>query len=180
GLPENLGFAVANNRAAAALPGRTYLFVNSDAFVHEQHSVERLVRALDRPGVAIAVPRLLNPDLSLQPSVSPLRSPGVAIVQATGMSRLIPDRLQPSWSTHWSHDVSRRVQYAVGAVLAVDADAWNRLGGFDERRLMYGEDLDLSWRAQKLGIGLWFVSDAVFIHLGNASAGIRWTLPERA
>jgi GT2 family glycosyltransferase len=180
GLAENVGFAVANNKGAAALPGRAYVFVNSDAFVEASGSVRRLVDALDQPHVGIAVPRLLNPDLTLQPSVSPLRSPAVAFVQATGVSRVIPNRFQPSWSTHWDHATSRRVQYAVGAVIAVTQAAWESLGGFDERRLMYGEDLDLSWRAHKAGIGIWFESESVFVHLGNASGGQRWTRPERA
>jgi GT2 family glycosyltransferase len=180
GLPENVGYAVANNAAAAALAGETYLFVNSDAFVHAPGSVARLVDAVERPGVGIAVPRLLNPDLTLQPSVSPLRSPSVAFVQATGLSRWIPNRFQPSWSTHWDHANSRQVQYAVGAVLAIDRPTWEQLGGFDERRTMYGEDLDLSWRARKAGIGLWFESDAVFVHLGNAAGSQRWTTAQRA
>jgi N-acetylglucosaminyl-diphospho-decaprenol L-rhamnosyltransferase len=179
-LDENEGFAVANNKGAAALPGRAYLFVNSDAFVEAPRSVQGLIDALERPQVGIAVPRLLNLDRTLQPTVSPLRSPAVAFVQATGLSRFVPNRFQPSWSTHWDHATSRRVQYAVGAVLAVSREAWELLGGFDESRLMYGEDLDLSWRAHKAGVGIWFESDAVFVHLGNASGGQRWTRPERA
>jgi GT2 family glycosyltransferase len=180
GLGENVGFAVANNKGAAALPGRAYVFVNSDAFVEAPGSMLRLVEALERPEIGIAVPRLLNRDRTLQPSVSPLRSPAVAFVQATGLSRFVPNRLQPSWSTHWDHATSRRVQYAVGAVIAVSRESWELLGGFDESRLMYGEDLDLSWRARKAGIGVWFESDAIFVHLGNASGGQRWTRPERA
>jgi N-acetylglucosaminyl-diphospho-decaprenol L-rhamnosyltransferase len=180
GLPENVGFAAGNNAGAAALPGDAYLFVNSDAFVHEPGSVGRLVSALERDRVGLAVPRLLNPDLTLQPSVSPLRSPAVALVQATGLSRFVPNRFQPSWSTHWDHSRSRSVPYAVGAVIAASGPAWNELGGFDESRLMYGEDLDLSWRAKRHGYRVWFASDAVFVHIGNASAGRRWTTPERA
>jgi N-acetylglucosaminyl-diphospho-decaprenol L-rhamnosyltransferase len=180
GLPKNVGFAVANNAGAAALPGSAYLFVNSDAFVHERGSVARLVAALDQQRVGLAVPRLLNPDLTLQPSVSPLRSPAVAFVQASGLSRLVPNRFQPSWSTHWDHSRSRAVPYAVGAVIAARADVWEELGGFDQSRLMYGEDLDLSWRARKHGYLIWFTADAVFVHLGNASATKRWTAPERA
>jgi GT2 family glycosyltransferase len=180
GLPENVGFAAANNAGAAAVPGSAYLFVNSDAFVHEPGSVSRLVAALKREGVGLAVPRLLNPDLTLQPSVSPLRSPAVAFVQASGLSRLVPNRFQPSWSTHWDHSGSRAVQYAVGAVIAVGGGVWEELGGFDQSRLMYGEDLDLSWRARTHGYRIWFTANASFIHLGNASATKRWTAPERA
>ena len=71
-LDQNLGFARANNRGARALPGDAYLFVNSDAFVHAPGSVERLAEALADPAVGIAIPRLINQDLTLQPSVVPI------------------------------------------------------------------------------------------------------------
>jgi len=165
----NVGFAAGNNLGAAARPAKRYLFVNSDAFVARKGSVDRLVSALDDPGVGAAVPLLFNDDSTVQPSVSPLRTPGVALVQATGLSRFIPDRFQPDWSTHWSHDHSRDVQNAVGAVIAVDGEVWEQLGGFDESTFMYGEDLDLFWRIRLNGSRVRFVHDSSFVHLGNAS-----------
>lgn len=167
----NLGFAAGNNLGASARPANRYLFVNSDAFVAREHSVERLFSALDAPGVGAAVPLLLNDDSTVQPSVSPLRTPGVALVQASGLSRFVPDRAQPNWSTHWSHNESRDVQNAVGAVIAVDGGLWRELGGFDESTFMFGEDLDLFWRVRLHGRRLRFVHDAAFVHLGSASGG---------
>ena len=78
-LNENVGFARGNNAGARALPGDDYLFVNSDAFVHRRGSVAALLRALDRPAIGLVVPRLLNEDLTLQPSVLPALRPSVAL-----------------------------------------------------------------------------------------------------
>ena len=94
-LPENVGFARGDNAGAAERPGTAYLFVNSDAFVHAPGSVGALLAALDDPGVGIAVPRLLNEDLTLQPSVVPLSSPVSELVRASGLSRFVPNRHQP-------------------------------------------------------------------------------------
>jgi GT2 family glycosyltransferase len=178
-LAENVGFARGNNAGAAALPGDAYLFVNSDAFVHRAGSAGSLVGALSE-GAAIAVPRLLNPDLTLQPSVVPASTPLPELVRASGLSRLVPDRWQPELGTHWRHGRTRAVQAATGAVLAVAADAWDALGGFAETQFMYAEDLDLCWRARRLGREVRFVAEAEFVHLANASAATRWTDPERA
>ena len=179
-LEENVGFARANNRGAAELPGEAYLFVNSDAFVHAPGSLERLAAAVGGDRVGIAVPRLLNEDLTLQPSVVPLSTPLPELVRASGLSRLVPNRLQPSLGTHWDHGESRRIQAAVGPVLLVAAAAWRAFGGFDERSFMYAEDLDLFRRAAALGWRARFVADAEFVHFGGASAGTRWSDPERA
>jgi N-acetylglucosaminyl-diphospho-decaprenol L-rhamnosyltransferase len=174
----NIGFARASNLGARALAGDSYLFVNSDAFVHRPGTVRRLLGALDDPRVGIAVPRLLNVDLSLQRNVVPATTPLVALARASGLSRLIPNCWQPSWSTHWDHASSREIQAADGAVLLVRGEAWRELGGFVERELMYMEDLDLSWRARRLGWKVWFVHDAEFVHVGRGAT--TWDSPRRA
>jgi N-acetylglucosaminyl-diphospho-decaprenol L-rhamnosyltransferase len=179
-LDANVGFARGNNAGAAALPGRAYLFVNSDAFVHRPGSVGRLVEAISTPEVGIAVPRLLNEDLTLQPSVVPNSAPLPELVRTSGLSRFVPNRWQPAVGTHWDHSESRSIQAATGAVLAVAGGAWQALRGFAEARFMYAEDLDLCWRARELGWEVRFLADAEFVHLGSASAGRRWSDPERA
>ena len=179
-LDENVGFARGNNAGARARPAPAYLFVNSDAFVHAPGSVQRLLDAIRAPRTGLAVPRLLNEDLTLQPSVVPTSSPLPELVRASGLSRFVPNSLQPALGTHWDHGESRVVQAATGAVVAVRDDAWQALGGFTERRFMYAEDLDLFWRARELGFETWFVAEAEFVHLGSASAGFRWTDAQRA
>jgi N-acetylglucosaminyl-diphospho-decaprenol L-rhamnosyltransferase len=179
-LEANLGFARGNNVGARALDGDAYLFVNSDAFVHASRTVDRLVRALENPAVGIAVPRLRNEDLTLQPSVVPNSTPLPELVRASGLSRFVPNRFQPSLGTHWDHGESRPIQAAMGAVLLVRGSTWRQLGGFDERRFMYTEDLDLFQRAAQHGWEARFVAEAEFVHLGGASAKRRWDEPERA
>ncbi len=179
-LEENIGFARASNLGARALPGGSYLFVNSDAFLHRPGSVERMLRALDNPHVGIVAPRILNLDGTLQPSVVPLSTPLVAAVRASGLSRFVPNGLQPSLSTHWDHSESREIQAANGAVLLVRRETFDALGGFDERIHMYAEDLDVCWRARRLGRKVWFVHDAEFLHVGAGSTGGNERDPRRA
>jgi N-acetylglucosaminyl-diphospho-decaprenol L-rhamnosyltransferase len=177
----NLGFARANNVAARALPAdRAYLFVNSDAFVHRPGSVERLGTALEQPRVGIAVPRLRNPDLTLQPTVAPFSTPLPELVRASGLSRFVPNEWQPRLATHWDHGRSRPIQAAIGPVLMVRAELWRDVGGFTERHFMYAEDLDLFWQASRRGWDARFVAEAEFVHLGGASVLKRWGDAQRA
>jgi GT2 family glycosyltransferase len=140
----------------------------------------RLVRTLRRGRIGIAAPRLLNEDLTLQPSVVALTTSRTAFVGALGLSRLIPNRWQPHWSTHWDHSESRTVDAANGAVYAVRGDAWSRLGGMTERRWMYGEDMDLCRRARALGWDMWYARDATFVHLGSSTVRDHWSDVARA
>lgn len=179
-LPQNIGFGRASNAGARALEADSYLFVNNDAFVHRPGSISELLSTLADDSVGVAVPRLLNPDLTLQRNVVPLNSPIVALVRASGLSRFIPNRWQARWSTHWRHDRSRRIQAANGAVLLVRRELWRRLGGFAEGNLMYAEDLDLCWRAHKLGWQVRFAADAEFVHIGNVASRRVWNDPRRA
>ena len=179
-LPTNVGIARAVNIGAARLPGDDYLVLNNDAFVHGPKSVARLVEALRQDRVAIAVPRTLNEDLTLQPSVVALVRPTSAFVGALGLSRLVPNRWQPHWSTHWDHGESRTIDAASGAVYAVRGEAWRELGGMSERRWMYGEDIDLCRRARARGWSIWFERDATFVHLGSSTVGRRWDDAARA
>jgi GT2 family glycosyltransferase len=179
-LHENVGFARGNNAGARALPADAYLFVNSDAFVHRRGSVAALVRSLDQPDVGVVVPRLLNEDLTLQPSVLPARRPGVALLRASGLSRLVPNELQPRWGTHWDHGASREIECAIGPVMLVRATLWNVLGGFSETAFMYAEDLDLCMSARERGYTVWFCAEAEFEHVGGGSTSARWDDEARA
>jgi N-acetylglucosaminyl-diphospho-decaprenol L-rhamnosyltransferase len=179
-LPENLGYGRAANAGARELPGDAYLITNNDAFVHRPGSIQALLDALGDPSVGLVAPRLRNEDLTLQPTVRPLPTPGVSLVRALGFGRLVPNRWQPHWSHHWDHHESRAVEAADGAVYLVRGAAWDQLGGYNESRRMYGEDSDLCWRARRLGWRIWFSAEAEWVHLGNATGSRRWTDPERA
>jgi GT2 family glycosyltransferase len=179
-LEKNIGFAGASNVGARTLAGEAYLFVNNDAFVEKPGSVAALLACLQDEAVGVVAPRVLNPDLTLQPTVVPTSSPLVELVRASGLSRFVPNAAQPSWSTHWDHSEAREIQAVNGAVLLVRGRTWDELGGFDEQAYMYAEDLDLCWRAHEQGWKVWFTPDAEFVHLGNVASGRHWSNPERA
>ncbi len=179
-LPENVGFARANNEAARRRPADAYLLVNSDAFVEAPGSIDAMRSRLGGERVGIVVPLLLNEDRTVQPNVAPLPSPLVALVQASGLSRFLPDALQPSLGTYWRHGRERYVEAATAAVMLVSGSFWEEVGGFDETSFMYAEDRDLCWRARRTGWAVVFTPSASFVHLGNASGGDRWSAAQRA
>ena len=67
-LAENQGYAAAINAVTATVSGGAVLVLNPDVRLHPG-SVRHLLRALDRPGVGIAVPRIVDAHGHLDPSL---------------------------------------------------------------------------------------------------------------
>jgi len=163
---QNLGFSVANNRAARGAPGECVLALNADAALGPG-ALERMLAAMDdAPDVGVVGPRLLNPDGSYQRSARRFPCPLGLFLEATGLDALT------RWTRYGSFagDTTRTVDYVSGAAMLVRRDVWDELGGFDEGFFFYGEDADLCARARALGRQTLFVHDAEIVHEGGASA----------
>jgi GT2 family glycosyltransferase len=52
----------------------------------------------------------------------------------------------------------------VGAFLLLRRQMLDELGGFDEHFRLYGEDIELCYRAAKAGWERWYVPQAVVLH----------------
>jgi len=66
-------------------------------------------------------------------------------------------------STGWIYFLS-------GCALAFDAEFIDKIGYFSEKFFMYGEDIDLSYRAQNKNVPIIVLPDELVIHAGSHSA----------
>ena len=64
-----------------------------------------------------------------------------------------------------------RVGFIPGTAIAVAADAWSAVGGFDERYFLYNEDLDLCLRLRRAGWELVFEPGMACSHFLGAATG---------
>ena len=177
--PDNVGFSAGNNEAARRARGRVLLFMNSDTELLDENVLARLAEVASRPGVAIAGPRLENPDGTLQPSCAGHLGVGRALLVSSGLHRLLPDRALARVSPeHWSHDRAADTGWLQGAALAVPADVFAELGGFWPR--LYAEDTDLAYRAQQRGLRVVYDPSVRVMHIGNHSLAKRLDAAERA
>jgi N-acetylglucosaminyl-diphospho-decaprenol L-rhamnosyltransferase len=152
---SNRGFAAAANQGARCGDAEYVLFLNPDAVLGER-DLELLLDALERdPGAAAAGPRLLDARGHEQRSWWPFPSPGATWAEAFGLQRL--------------RQADPAVGFAVGACLLVRRDAFEELGGFDERFWLYGEEADLCRRAWDAGQRVLRVPAATARHIGGAS-----------
>jgi GT2 family glycosyltransferase len=165
-LERNEGFGAGCNRGVAAVKEPVTALVNPDVELIDD-SLLVLVEETLRPAgpERLLAPLVLSPDGSRQDTVHP--RPGSAAELARS---LFPPAVAVGWLgpalglAPWRSRRSRRVGWAVACALVGRTGTFARLGPFDERIFLYGEDLDLGLRARELGIRTWFCPRARVIH----------------
>lgn len=173
---DNIGFAEANNRVAAGAQTDWLLLLNPDTETHPK-AIENLLRfGKANPKAGIVGGRTVYPDGSLNPaSCWKKSSPWSLFCSAFGLSRMFPN--SPFWNPEaiggWKRDSVREVDIVVGCFFLLKRDLWNRLGGFDSKYFMYGEEADMCLRAAKLGYSPMVTPDAQIMHLVGASTKLR-------
>jgi GT2 family glycosyltransferase len=119
-----------------------------------------------RPRCGVAGPQLSYPDGGWQPSRRRFPTIGGTIVRRTPLRWAFePKRLQ---RRHYLLD-ERPIEpvetdWMLGAFLLLRRDMLDELGGFDEGFRMYGEDIDLCYRAARAGWERWYVPAARVEH----------------
>jgi N-acetylglucosaminyl-diphospho-decaprenol L-rhamnosyltransferase len=166
---DNVGFAGGCNVGAAASSAPLILFLNPDA-VPAPGCIDALRAAADaQPGWG-AWQALVTMDSG----------------QRINTSGGVTHYLGMGWAGSCGESVVAaprelsEVDFASGAALCVRRDAWERIGGFDDRYFMYGEDLDLGLRMWLSGHGVGIAPDARVEHDYEFLKGERkWFLLER-
>ena len=172
---ENRGLAAGWNTGVAATSGRYVLLLNSDAWAVGD-AVERLARFADEhPRAAVVAPRLLNPDGSLQRSARGFPTLWRLATEYLFVRKLAPrsPALNAFYAGGFAHDESRRIEWAMGAVLLVRRAAVEEVGPADEDFFLFSEETDWCYRFRVAGWEVWFDPEAQFHHVGGASHGGR-------
>jgi GT2 family glycosyltransferase/glycosyltransferase involved in cell wall biosynthesis len=156
----NVGFVGSCNAGAAAARGGLLIFLNNDTQVTTGWA-DALVRAFDAfPGTGIAGSQLVYPDGRLQEAGAWVFSDA----SAWNIGRF-SQRRDPAYR------YSREVDYVSGASLAIPAELFARVGGFDTRYAPgYYEDTDLAFAVRALGFTVRYVPDSVLVHAEGISS----------
>jgi hypothetical protein len=169
---ENVGFARANNAAAAQVDSDWLLLLNSDTEIRDGAVDALMDFARASPHYGVYGGRTLFGDGTLNPSSARDGvTPWSAFCHATGLVALFPGiRLfNPEAIGGWRRDSLRQVDIVQGSFLLLPTRLWREVGGFDRRFWMYGEDVDLCYRLRARGWQPVIVPQATIVHHGGAS-----------
>jgi len=175
----NLGFGKACNLGVKAARAPYVLLLNSDARL--QTSVRPALDHLRANPTAAAVGgRLWYLDGRLQPSVGLESTPARLVLSWTGLGRIrcfpsIMRRMQMSgeYYTTPQNDVS----WVSGALMLVERQAWDNVGGMAPEYFMYMEDVDFCRRVRDAGRRVDYIPSIAALHLEGG--GREW-IGERA
>ena len=166
-----LGFAANANRGIARTSAPFVVVANPDTEAAPD-AVEVLRKfAESHPRCGIAGPQLLDPDGAHQPSRRRFPTVSGTLVRRTPLRSLFnADR-------HFYDDrpdEAVQADWLLGAFLLLRRALIDELGGFDDGYRLYGEDIDLAYRAAQAGWERWYVPAARVTHVHAAVSDKRF------
>lgn len=166
----NLGFGRANNQGAEIARGKYLLFLNSDT-VTEKGMFEGMINFLDQdPEVGVASCQLKNMDGTIQFQGGNLPDLATMAIWALFLDDLpILHQILPSYQLRKNIKKPQEVGWVGGAAMFIKRECWDQLKGFDGEIFMYGEDVELCYRAKKKGWKIMINPETSVVHLGKGS-----------
>ena len=154
-LPVNAGFGPTANDVLNVVEGAShFVFLHDDA-APEPDAIRLMLEEAYRSNAGVVAPKLVAWDNANRLLAVGMSADKTGNTVAYGRGELDQEQ----------HDAVRDVFVAPGGCQLVRADLFEALGGFDPAMTMFGEDLDLSWRAQLAGARVVVAPSARVRHL---------------
>jgi len=170
-MKKNLGFAKANNVGIRQSLGDYIILLNPDTQVLAG-SFTNLIHFLStHPDAAAVGPKLLNTDLTLQPSCRRFPMLLVLVLMFLKIHHFFPkikiysDYLMRDFD--YAND--QVVDQIMGACMVIPKKAIESVGLLDERYWIWFEEVDWCKRAAESGMAIWFSPSGEIIHHGGVS-----------
>ena len=165
-----LGFAANANKGIAETSAPFVVVANPDT-VPRPRAVETLLKfAETHPRAGIVGPQLLFPNGHWQPSRRRFPTVSGTLVRRTPLRALL--KPQTRQIDHYLLEErpteAAQSDWMLAAFLLLRREMLDELGGFDPGFRLYGEDIDLCYRAARAGWERWYVPQAVVTHAHDA------------
>jgi GT2 family glycosyltransferase len=171
---DNLGFGTAHNIALRLAMNRAsyHAILNPDIYF-EPGVLEKLIEFAQRHAdIGLVMPKILNPDGSIQYLCKRLPSPTDLILRRFLPSALVPffqDRLERYELRDQDFSRVLSVPTLSGCFMLISGSALAEVGVFDERYFMYLEDVDLCRRIHQCFKTVYFPEATVYHRNGKGS-----------
>lgn len=162
---EAFNFSRLNNFAAMHAKGDILCLLNNDIEMQDGDWLSTLVRFVLSPGVGAAGPMLTYPDGSIQHA-------GVVIGMGDAAGHMCRFSIPGKGGDLGWHGTVRSVSAVTAACLVVRRDAWEAVGGLDEKNFAVAfNDVDFCLKLQRAGYRNVYVPAVSLIHHESLSRG---------
>jgi GT2 family glycosyltransferase len=163
---ENLGHHKGNNLGIKSSTGKYVLILNTDiAFLDD--SIDKLYRFMEsHDSTAFVGPKLKNPDGSIQDSCMRFPTALVPIYRRTflGKFNFAKKALDNYLMKDFNHDVTRPVDWILGACVMVRRSAIDKVGDMDEELFLYFGDVAWCRQFWQSGYKVYYFVEADIVH----------------
>ncbi len=163
-LDGRVGFGRAANEVLTTVEGASHILFCHDDVAPAPDAVRFMVEEAFRSNAGIVCPKMVEwdrPDHLL------------SVGQSADKMGVPSDLVDRGELDQEQHDAVRDVFLAPGGCTLVRADLFATLGGFDASVDLFGEDLNLSWRAQVAGARVLVVPEARVRHFEAMAQDLR-------
>lgn len=164
-LDQNYGFAEGYNKGLSQIEAKYYLLLNSDVEVNDDF-LSPLVKVLeDSPHTAIVQPSILSyANRSFYEYAG--ASGGFLDIFRYPFCR---GRIFNTVEKYSPQYADREIFWASGACMLIRSEVFHDLNGFAGYYFAHMEEIDLCWRAQRLGYAIRVSTGSVVYHLGGGT-----------
>lgn len=165
-LDKNYGFAEGYNRALQHIEADYYVLLNSDIDT-PQGWLEPLISFMEtHPDAGACMPKIKS---LMQRNYFEYAGAAGGFLDRYGYPFCRGRIFNYTEEDTGQYDETIPVFWASGACFVVRADLYHRAGGLDPDFFAHMEEIDLSWRIQCLGYGIYAVPQSEVFHLGGGS-----------
>jgi N-acetylglucosaminyl-diphospho-decaprenol L-rhamnosyltransferase len=168
-----VGFAANANRGIAQTSSPFVVVANPDTIAAPDAVAALRQFAESHPRAGIVGPELRHPDGTLDASRRRFPTVSGTIVRRTPLRRVLRRTQREHYGLDEQPTEPVQADWLLGAFLLLRREMLEELGGFDEGFRLYGEDIDLGYRAAKAGWERWYVPQAKVVHVHQAETDRR-------
>ena len=159
---ENIGFSKANNLGVSKAKGKYICILNPDTVLQENTFDEILKFYKSNIKVGFVGCQMIDGNgMFLKESKRVIPSIFSSFMKVLGISKFYYSALDK--------DKRGYIDILAGAFMFVEKTIYDSVKGFDEDYFMYGEDIDLSYKALKKGYSNYYLGDVKIIHFKGES-----------
>jgi GT2 family glycosyltransferase len=164
---RNLGFGAGHNVAmkTSLTEAKYHVVLNPDVYFGSGVIEKLLEFASSRPEIGLVMPKVLNPDGTIQYLCKRLPTPSDLILRRflpAAFKPLVEDRLARYEFRDHDYDSVLSVPVLSGCFMMINCTALSEAGVFDERYFMYMEDVDLCRRIHEKFQTIYFPDVAIY------------------
>ena len=167
-LDQNYGFAQGYNLALQQINSDYFILCNNDIELRSD-AVAPLINFLEsNPKAAAAMPKiksLRNPEMFEYAGAAGgfIDRYGYPFCRGRILDNVEQDHGQ------YNSVKSNQIFWATGAFMAIKANVFKEMGGFDSSFFAHMEEIDLCWRIKNTGLDILYCPESEVFHLGGAT-----------